>query len=206
MGKGPSDRAIWLARFVMPCELALRRWLRHHRLTGFDVDDVIQETYAILSGLKSVDEIRDPKRYAFQTAYSVILGQLRRSRIVSITTVADLDFLGAVADVPSPESQACDRDELRNVAHALGTLPERVREVMVLRRVEGLSQREVSERLGISENTVEKCVARGVQALMSAFKRGGKVSPSTPHRKQEHVAGDTLRDDGPIGGRDKASF
>jgi RNA polymerase sigma factor (sigma-70 family) len=205
MGKGPSDRAIWLARFVMPCELALRRWLRHHRLTGFDVDDVIQETYAILSGLKSVEDIRDPKRYAFQTAYSVILGQLRRSRIVSITTVADLDVLGAAADVPSPESQACDRDELRNVTLALGTLPQRVRDVLVLRRVDGLSQREVAEHLGISENSVEKCVARGVEALMSAFKRGGKSSPSTQHRKQEHVAGSVVPEDHPVNIRDKAS-
>jgi RNA polymerase sigma-70 factor (ECF subfamily) len=206
MGKSPSDRAIWLARFVMPCELALRRWLGHHRLTGLDVDDVIQETYAILSGLKSVEDIRDPKRYAFQTAYSVILAQVRRSRIVSITTVADLDFVGAIADVPSPECQACDRDELRNVAQALSTLPQRVRDVLILRRVEGLSQREVAERLGITENTVEKCVARGVQALMSAFKRGGKAAPSTPHRKQERIAEDSSPDDPATSIRDKASL
>ena len=158
-----------------------------------------------MSGLKSVDEIRDPKRYAFQTAYSIILAQVRRSRIVSITTVADLDFVGAIADVPSPECQACDRDELRNVAQALNALPERVREVLILRRVDGLSQREVSERLGISENIVEKCIARGVQELMAAFKRGGKVSPSTPHRKQERIDDGASPDVSQPGMRDKAS-
>jgi RNA polymerase sigma-70 factor (ECF subfamily) len=204
MGNSLSDRSAWLARFVMPCELALRRWLGQHHLVGIDIDDVIQETYAILAGLKSVDDIRDPKRYAFQTAYSVILGQLRRSRIVSITTVANLDFLGVMADVPSPECAACDRDELRNVARALTTLPSRVRDVLVLRRIEGLSQREVSQRLGISENIVEKCVAQGVQALLAAFERGGKASPKTPHRKRQPVLDEDAGDPAVSAGKTSA--
>ena len=191
MGDSPGDRAVWLARFVMPCELALRRWLGQHRFTDIDVDDVIQETYAILAALKSVDEIRDPKRYAYQTAYSVILGQLRRSRIVSITTVANLDFLGVMADAPSPERQVLDREELRSVGQVLTAMPARVRDVMVLRRIEGLSQREVSQRLGISENIVEKCVAQGVHALMKALQRGGNTPAKTPSKEGEPVRDET---------------
>lgn len=203
MGNTPSDRALWLARFVMPAEPALRKWLARHRIDGLDVDDLIQETYAILAGLKSVDDIRDPRRYAFQTAYSLILAHLRRARIVSITTVADLDFMGFIADAPSPEREACDRDEFRNVAEAIGALPQRVREVFILRRVDGMPQRDVAELLGISENTVEKCVARGVQALMDAFKRGGKTAAETPDREK---AADKPSEDGAVSVRGKTSI
>jgi RNA polymerase sigma-70 factor (ECF subfamily) len=48
------------------------------------------------------------------------------------------------------------------------------RETLVLRRVEGLSQREVARRLNISEKTVEKHMATGVHLLIKLFGRGRK--------------------------------
>jgi RNA polymerase sigma-70 factor (ECF subfamily) len=49
----------------------------------------------------------------------------------------------------------------------IDTLPPRCREVVRLRRIEGLSQRETAERLGLSENVVEKEIRRGEQAVMT---------------------------------------
>lgn len=63
-----DDRAHWLARHVLPHEPALRAWLRQKASLGFDIDDVVQETYAILVGKASIEAIRNPKTYAFQTA------------------------------------------------------------------------------------------------------------------------------------------
>jgi RNA polymerase sigma factor (sigma-70 family) len=187
MGETPTDRAVWLAQHILPIEPALRRWLSRYSSAGLDTDDVVQETYAILAGLKSVVEIRDPKSYAFKTAQSIILAHLRRSRVVSITAVPDVDFIETIAREPSPETQACDRDELRNVYREMDALPARVRQVFLLRRVDGLSQREVAQRLGISENIVAKCVAAGVQAIESVFKRGRKARPDTPSSGQTEV-------------------
>jgi RNA polymerase sigma-70 factor (ECF subfamily) len=48
------------------------------------------------------------------------------------------------------------------------------RETLILRRVEGLPQREVAARLQISEKTVEKHMANGVRLLIKIFGRGGK--------------------------------
>jgi RNA polymerase sigma-70 factor (ECF subfamily) len=184
-----QDRAVWLARNVLPHECALRAWLRQKYALGIEVDDVVQETYAILAGLPSVDQIRNPRSYAFQTAHSLILAHLRRSKIVSIRRASDLELQGALADTPSPEQVAQDRDELENVVRVLGELPPKVREVFLLRRVHGLSQRETAERLGISENSVEKRVSQGIRALLAAFGRGGKRGPKsledneTPRRR-----------------------
>lgn len=169
-----QDRAAWLARNVLPHEAALRAWLRQKYALGVEVDDIVQETYAILAGLESVEAIRNPRSYAFQTAHSLILAHLRRSKIVSIRSASDLELAGALADTPSPEQVAEDRDELANVARVLSELPPKVREVFLLRRVQGLSQRETAERLGITENSVEKRISRGIRALLLAFGRGGK--------------------------------
>ena len=165
---------MWLARHVLPHETALRGWLRQKYALGLEVDDVVQETYAILAGLPSVEAIRNPRSYAFQTAHSLILAHLRRSKIVSIRSASDLELAGAMADVPSPEQVAADRDELADVVRVLADLPAKVRDVFVLRRVHGLSQRETAARLGISENSVEKRVSQGIRVLLAAFARGGE--------------------------------
>jgi RNA polymerase sigma factor (sigma-70 family) len=174
-----QDRAGWLARHVLPHEAALRAWLRQKYTLGVEVDDIVQETYAILAGLESVENIRNPRGYAFQTAHSLILAHLRRSKIVSIRSASDLELQGALADTPSPEQVAEDRDELENVVRVLASLPDKVREVFLLRRVHGLSQRETAERLGITENSVEKRVSQGIRTLLAAFGRGGKRAPKS---------------------------
>lgn len=152
----------------------LRRWLRGWRLGTLDVDDIVQETYAVLASRASVDEIRNPRAYCFQTARSVILMHLRRDKVVSIRAVEDLDRLGPVVDDPSPEQQVSDREQLHRLVDALGELPEHGRQAVLLRFVEGLTQREIGSRMGISENAAQKHIVKSVQKLMNIFGRGGK--------------------------------
>src|SRR5579883_2551060 len=159
MGLYSDERAIWLGRHVLPHEPALRAWLRRRRLEGLEIDDVIQETYTRLIAAESVAHIRDAKNYAFQIAGSV---------------VADLDHLDMSAQEPSPERQVMDREELHRLAQAIARLPGRVRDVFTLRRVYGLSQREVAEKLDIAESTVEKHMARGFLLMLAEFGHGGK--------------------------------
>ena len=176
-----DERAIWLGRHVLPHEPALRAWLSRRRLGGLDVDDIIQETYSRLITAESVQHVHDAKSYAFQVAGSVVIDHLRRMKVVSIASMPDLDYLEVVSDEPSPERQVIDRDELHRLAGVIARLPGRVREVFTLRRVYGLSQREVAEKMGIAESTVEKHMARGFLLMLEQFRDGGKqgVYPSS---------------------------
>jgi RNA polymerase sigma factor (sigma-70 family) len=168
-----DERAIWLGRHVLPHEPALRAWLNRRRLGGLDVDDIIQETYSRLMTAESVQHVHDARSYTFQVAGSVVIDYLRRMKVVSISSVPDLDYLEVVSEEPSPERQVIDRDELHRLAGMIARLPPRVREVFTLRRVYGLSQREVCEKLGISESTVEKHMARGFLLMLEQFRDGG---------------------------------
>jgi RNA polymerase sigma-70 factor (ECF subfamily) len=171
---GVSDeRAIWLGRHVLPHEPALRAWLRRRRLGGLDVDDIIQETYTRLVAAESVNHVHDAKSYTFQIAGSVVIDHLRRMKVVSIASVPDFDYLEVVSDDPSPERQVIDRDELHRLAGMIARLPGKVRDVFTLRRVYGLSQREVASRLGLAESTVEKHMSRGFLLVLDQFAHGG---------------------------------
>jgi RNA polymerase sigma factor (sigma-70 family) len=186
-------RALWLGRNVLPHEPELRAWLCGRRVAGLDVDDIIQETYSRLLLADSVDHIRNPRAYAFQTAASVMIDHMRRMKVVPITSVANLEELQAACDLPSPERQVIDRQELYRLARAIAGLPEKVREVFRLRRIEGLSQREVAQRIGISENTVEKHMSRGLLLLLQAFRDGGNGMPESSTLRPAKIE-PTLRD------------
>jgi RNA polymerase sigma-70 factor (ECF subfamily) len=151
----------------------LRRWLQRRPVVGLEVDDVIQETYAVLATLVTVDHILSPRAYVFRTALSLVRRHLRRARIVRIDAVDDVHLAAAPADTASPEQDVAARQELRFVQHALADLPPRCREVFLLRKMEGLSQREIARRVGISESTVEKHISRGLRLLLSAVANNG---------------------------------
>ncbi len=166
----PFGRAAWLAEHVLPFEPDLRYWLARRVPLRQDVEDVVQETYAILAGLPDVSHVRQPRAYLYTVAQSVVLQQLRRAQVVSIEAMADIEQLQLPGEDASPEQRASSRQELWRVWELIGQLPDKCRQAFLLRRVEGCSQREIAERMRISENTVEKHVCKGIRLLMDAMK------------------------------------
>ena len=173
------ERVSWIERNLLPNEPRIRAWLNRNHISGPDADDIIQEMYARIGTLDSFDEIRDPLLYAIKVASSILLNQIRRSRIVSIVTVSDPDKYNTPSPEASPEDEVASREELEMVAKVLASLPKRTRDVLLLRRVEGLSQRATAAKLEIAEKTVEKHLARAALYLAHQFGRGGKVKVRT---------------------------
>lgn len=168
-----DDRALWLAKHILPHEPGLRAWLTRRRVEGLEIDDIVQEAYARLAALESVDNVRNPYAYLFQTAHSVICTYLRRSQVVSIRAVEDAELWRFESFEASPEAQVSDRDELHRIGEIVATFPKQIAAVFVLRRVEGLSQRDTARRLKVSESTVEKHMAKSMRLFMDALGRCG---------------------------------
>ncbi|MBP2161473.1 MULTISPECIES: RNA polymerase sigma factor [Asticcacaulis] len=195
-----DERALWLSRYVLMHEPALRAWLSKRRVPGLEVDDIVQETYARLSAVESVAGISNVRNYLFQIAYSVMVSHIRRSKVVSFQTVSNIEELGVMADL-TPEDQVIGRDELHKLAEAVARLPGKVRDVFILRRVHGLGQRDVAKKLGLSESTVEKHMSRGIILLMSLFSGSGndasRASRAWGNRLRKDDARSARRDSKP---------
>jgi RNA polymerase sigma factor (sigma-70 family) len=194
-----DDRAVWLGRNILPHEPALRIWLLNRRLGDLDADDVIQETYTRLINVKSVDAIRSPRSYMFETAKSVIYTHLRRSKIVPMANFSDFDAAGFSSEDPTPEVYTIDRDELQRLAQAIADLPDRPRRVLEMRRMEEKSQKEIASELGISEGKVEKLMGEALLGLRSLFGRqrnrsSGASKQSTRSSGRVHVQRNRIRD------------
>lgn len=188
MSAADRERTRWFLRTILPHEPALRGWLSRAAPVGVDPDDVIQESYTILAELETVDAIRHPRAYLFQVARSVIMRHVRRARIVPIHTVDDLERLEQPENAASPEQYAIDRDELRQLAHAIAAMPLKTREAFILRRVRDMPQREIAARMRISENTVETHISRGVLFLIDWFGRGGNRRSQTSRTLEAEIA------------------
>jgi len=160
----PEVRA-WFVREVLPLEADLMQYLHHNWRNQSDIADLRQDVYVrVLEGAKR--EIPERARqFVFTTARNLLVDRVRRERIVPFDAVADADALGLEMDVPGPERTMLARDELRRLQTALDRLPERPRQAVVMRRVEGLTGREIAARMGISEAAVSKHIDAGIRAL-----------------------------------------
>lgn len=150
-----------------------------------DVEDVIQECYCRLSELKDFRQIVSPRAYLFTMARNVVLQELRRARVVRIESVAEMDRLDLASDLPSPERIVGGRVELAKVRALIATLPPRARKIIEMRKIDGLSQKEIASRLGVTENVVENEASRGLKKILAQMTGSDFVDPAakrTPDR------------------------
>lgn len=162
----------WFFREVFPLEAALTRFIRRNWRNESDVADIRQEVYAKVYDAARENLPMQAKPFLFTTARNHLINKARRVKIVSIEHVADLEALNVAVDAVTPDRHVTARDELRRVQAGLDRLPARCREVVVLRKVEGLSTREVAARLGVGTDTVERQMVLGMRALVD-FMLGG---------------------------------
>jgi RNA polymerase sigma factor (sigma-70 family) len=101
---------------------------------------------------------------------------------VSLESMADFDWMNVSDDSPSAEAYVAARQELRLLQAALDELPPRCREVVLMRKVEGLSQKEVAKQMGIATDTVENQVAKGMRLLAQAL--GGRRGAVTTEARR----------------------
>lgn len=158
----------WFATEILPHEGALVRYLSRLWRNSSEVLDLRQETYVRVYESARVKLPTAPKAFLFAVARNVMTDRVRHNRVVFIDSRQELDGLDALVDEISPERQLGSRQELLNLAMALDSLSDKCRSVVWLRRVEGLSQRQTAERLGLQEGAVESHLARGVRALALA--------------------------------------
>lgn len=155
-----------MGREILPHERDLRLWLQRRLVSAADVEDIVQECYCRLAQLPDFSQITMPRAYLFTMARNLAQRQLKRARVVRIEAMTDGGDSKWESDLPSPERIAAAREELGRVQAALATLSERARRIFVMRKVEGLSQREIAHAMGVSEAVVENEASRSLRTVL----------------------------------------
>jgi RNA polymerase sigma-70 factor (ECF subfamily) len=163
-GNGESLE-VWFKREVLSHEEHLTRFLSRLWPRSDELADLRQEAYARVYEAAQKERPRQPKAFLFATARHLTTDRVRRERVVRFLTGGDDEVFNVLVDEVSPEQQVAAHGELSRLARALDQLTARSREVVWLRRVQQYSQKEVAERLGVSEKAVEKHLSIGVRRL-----------------------------------------
>lgn len=163
----------WVAAKVMPHEPAVRAYLRRRLVPQDEIDDLIQEGYCRLANIETPELIVSPGGFFLTTVRNLLTNQRTRAAVVRIDAMAELEDIAGPDTEPSPEARAGDRRELERVHALIATLPDRCRQVVELRKIEGLSQRDVAARLGITETIVENEGSRAVRLILEGLRAQG---------------------------------
>ncbi|WBB71034.1 SigE family RNA polymerase sigma factor [Micromonospora sp. WMMD812] len=129
-------------------------------------DDLVQETLAkAYSHWRKVQRADSPSAYVRRILINESRRGWRRNRNITVQPDADVADI-AVGDM---SDQVVNRADL---LQALQSLPARQRATVVLRFLEGLSERETAAALGCSEGTVKSQTSRALIKLKSVLNRG----------------------------------
>lgn len=168
-----TEQAQWFVDEVLPHEGDLRDWLKSRFPNVKDVDDLVQEAYSRLLKAYGSGPIVNPRAYLFVVSRNLALNQLRHLRYDWPKGAWEVDPLSILDEVNSPPEAMVIKEELQHLIHAIQSLPDRCRQVMTLRKIYGLSQKEVAKKLGISVRTVEAQGIIGLRKCIAYFRQHG---------------------------------
>lgn len=130
-----------------------------------EVQDLVQQVFLRLAQFQALGGVRNPDGYIFQTASNILKDHYRHH---AVRERASSEALGASAERDSdfsPERVLQGREALAGLIEALRALPERTRDILMLRCFEGLKHTEIARLQGISVRAVEKHMAKALVHL-----------------------------------------
>lgn len=176
--KKPKDFASLYRATLAP----LRRYLARMLGNTAEAQDVAHDAYLRVYPSVTQDP-RHPEALLYTTARRLAINRLKRRNIAPFARESANEETAASA-APGVAQQVMARQEMRLLEQAIAELPPGCRTVLLLRKVELLSHREIADRLGIAISTVEKQHARALRLLRVALPhetlRGSFAAESSP--------------------------
>jgi len=176
----PPEQAVWFAESVRPHEPALRAFLSRRFSSLPDHDDLVQETYVRLLRVSDPQRLEHARAFLFTTARNVAIDHVRRTRRRPVVPIDDMTEIALLEPSPGAAEVLDQAQRHEAMLAALGTLPERCREVMLLRHVDGFSAQEIAAHLGLAAATVRVHLMKGVRDCAQFFRTRGLLDATAP--------------------------
>lgn len=158
-----NSQAQWFAEEVQPHEPALRLYLHNQFPVVRDLDDVVQESFLRVWRERGRRPVLHAKTLLFKVARHLAIDRARQRKSSPEVSVGDFDTLPVIRKNTDTGDIVSRQEKCRLMVEAIGRLPSRCREIVILRKLYAMSQREVALQLGIAEKTVESQLARGLK-------------------------------------------
>ena len=159
----------WFAEKLQPHEPAVRAYLASRFPWLREQDDIVQESYSRVLRAQKSGSIKHARAFFFSTAHNAAVDLSRRKARHEHVEVSECKELAVLEEAPEVGEILDQRLRQEVLAEALDDLPERCREVVLLRFQEDLSYKEIAERLGVTTDTVKMHLGRGIRSCARFF-------------------------------------
>ncbi len=135
--------------------------------------DLTQETFlrfAERSRGEGAAAILNDRSYLYRTAHNLAVDHIRQQQHEQTRPAADEDLVDLPDTSPTQDQSLGGQEELARLQAILMELPERTRQVFAAVRIEGLTGRQAAARLGISDSSVEKHLAKAIKHVMQRLR------------------------------------
>ena len=133
-----------------------------------DAEDAVQEAIIDLWQRRNeLDHVRDLRAYAMQSLKNRCISFLRKSRDIATDKI---ELLDAVDDEAIREEVALTEERSARLDGMITQLPERQREAVTMKYIEGVSHEEMQRRLGMTSTNVYATLSRAMNTLKSMIK------------------------------------
>jgi RNA polymerase sigma factor (sigma-70 family) len=164
---GPNDRpeepGTPVYQAYVQHESLLKRFIGRFMRNSHDVEDIAQEAFLRAYAVERDRSIEQPKSFLFRIAKHAALSQLSRKSRQITDYIEDSDDSSVIQTEDSAEEQVSAREILGLHCEAVAELAPQCRHVYLLRKVHGLSHKEIALHLGIAVSTVEKHLMKAVE-------------------------------------------
>lgn len=176
-----ADEAI-VARLAVGDDAAFGELVDRHRATVYgvlrravassaDADDLFQETWLrVVRGASRFDPSRPFTPWLRQVATNAAMDWLRRRQARPPLATRDDEQAHGAADVPLADAALGHGGDLRAAQAAMANLPPRLREALLLRYFDDLSEREMAARLAVPAGTVKSRLHHALAALRATLR------------------------------------
>ncbi len=135
-----------------------------------DVDDILQETVTRALAANEKQELKFPKSYLYTVSRNMAF-EVNQKRSREVQTEIDNALLES--DAPQPDDVTHHKKMLEAFIEAMSTLPVQNQRAILLRRVYGLSHKEIAKKMGVSISSVEKYFAQGIKRCQDVMSGRG---------------------------------
>jgi RNA polymerase sigma factor (sigma-70 family) len=161
----PGTKQLFVASIEKAHSAQLRRFLSARlRNAASDIPDLVQEIYLRVLRLKDHEAIRNPQAYLYTIA-SHVLYQYALRRTIEPPTMDPLNVVDSLESgiAPDPAEEVDIEQRLQAMESGLEAHSPRAYAVLVMYRCEGLTLKQIGERLGVSNVMARKYLERAIK-------------------------------------------
>jgi len=173
----------------------LKKFLTRYFSVQQDIEDVVQEAFLRAYQAEEKKIIEHPKAFLFRIVKNLALTELTKKSRQITTYIEDSDPSVVIDNEFSPEGEFESLQSLGIYCEAVANLPIKCRHVYLMRKVHGLSHKEIAHRMELSVSSIEKHLSTGVlqcRAYVRKRKDGKSVDPTQSTHSSLDILGEQI--------------